>query len=194
MRHEERRPRRDFLLGAVSTLLATWSASVRAQTPSGVYPVRPIRLIVPYGAGTSTDTMTRLVAPHMTRSLGQPIVVENRPGASGALGSEAASRSTADGYTLLMGAVASHAVLPSLMPHLPYNPVRDFTHISLVTNAPNLLVVHPSVPARTLREFLAWAGRQRDRVSYASAGNGTSSHLAGELLKLRTGAQLEHVP
>jgi tripartite-type tricarboxylate transporter receptor subunit TctC len=198
MRHTERPPthraRRSFLLGAAGTLLATQATSVRAQTASGVYPNRPIRLIVPYGAGTSTDTMTRLVAPHMARSLGQPIVVENRPGASGALGSEAVSRSMADGYTLLMGAVASHSVLPSLMPHLPYNPVRDFTHVSLVTNAPNLLVVHPKVPARTLREFLPWAGRQRDKVSYASAGNGTSSHLAGELLKLRTGVQFEHVP
>jgi tripartite-type tricarboxylate transporter receptor subunit TctC len=198
MRHVDRPPtrraRRSVLLGAAGTLFATRATSVRAQTASGAYPVRPIRLIVPYGAGTSTDTMTRLVAPHMARSLGQPIIVENRPGASGALGSEAVSRSAADGYTLLMGAVASHAVLPSLMPHLPYDPMRDFTHISLVTNAPNLLVVHPKVPAGTLREFLAWAGRQRDRVPYASAGNGTSSHLAGELLKLRTGAQLEHVP
>jgi tripartite-type tricarboxylate transporter receptor subunit TctC len=130
----------------------------------------------------------------MSRTLEQPIVVENRPGASGAVGSEAVSRSTPDGYTLLMGAVASHAVLPSLMPRLPYDPLRDFTQISLVTNAPNLLVVNPNVPARSLREFLDWTSRQPDKVSYASAGNGTSSHLAGELLKLRTKAPLEHVP
>ncbi|MFC7737624.1 Bug family tripartite tricarboxylate transporter substrate binding protein [Roseomonas sp. GCM10028921] len=138
--------------------------------------------------------MARLVGPGMAKILGQPLIVENRPGASGAVGSEVISRSAPDGYSLLMGAVASHAVIPSLMPRLPYDPVRDFTHISLVTNAPNLLVVHPSVPAKTLPEFLEWARRQPNKVAYASAGNGTSSHLAGELLVLRTGAPLEHVP
>ncbi|WP_424139426.1 Bug family tripartite tricarboxylate transporter substrate binding protein [Roseomonas chloroacetimidivorans] len=138
--------------------------------------------------------MARLIGPAMSKVLGQPIVVENRPGASGAVGSEAVSHSTPDGYSLLMRAVASHAILPTLMPRLPYDPLRDFTPISLTTNAPNLMVVNPKVPARTLPEFLDWARHQRDKVAYASAGNGTSSHLAGELLVLRTGAPLEHVP
>ena len=185
--------RRGLLLAA-GGLFAGESWPAGAQGTDSPYPSRVIRLLVPYAAGTSTDIMTRLVAPHMSRTLEQPIVVENRPGASGAVGSEAVSRSTPDGYTLLMGAVASHAVLPSLMPRLPYDPLRDFTQISLVTNAPNLLVVNPNVPARSLREFLDWTSRQPDKVSYASAGNGTSSHLAGELLKLRTKAPLEHVP
>lgn len=186
--------RRTLLVAPAVGLIAGHSVRATAQGSDGPYPSRPIRLVVPYGAGTSTDTMARIVSPAMSKILGQPIVVENRPGASGAVGSEAVSRSAADGYSLLMGAVASHAVLPTLMPKLPYDPVRDFTQISLVTNAPNLMVVNPKVPARTLPEFLEWAGRQRQKVAYASAGNGTSSHLAGELLALRTGAPLEHVP
>lgn len=182
------------MLALAAGLPPAGAARAGIQDVGQPYPNRPIRLVVPYGAGTSTDTMARLLAPAMARTLGQPIVVENRPGASGAVGSEAISRSAPDGYSLLMGAVASHAVLPSLMPRLPYDPVRDFTGISLVTNAPNLLVVNPAVPATTLPEFLAWARRQPHKVAYASAGNGTSSHLAGELLVLRTGAPLEHVP
>ncbi|MDB5317922.1 MAG: Tripartite-type tricarboxylate transporter, receptor component TctC [Rhodospirillales bacterium] len=185
--------RRGVLLSAAGGIFAGAVRPEHAQSTEAAYPNRPIRLVVPYGAGTSTDIMTRVVAPHMSRTLGQPIVVENRAGASGAIGSEAIARSAPDGYALLMGAVASHAVIPSLM-RVPYDPLRDFTHISLVTNAPNLLVVNPQVPARSLREFLDWARRQSNGVSYASAGNGTSSHLAGELLKLRTGAPLEHVP
>lgn len=190
--HRSRRPplppRRSLLLAAISGL----AAPALAQG-GDTWPSRPIRLIVPYGAGTSTDIMSRVVAPHMATTLGQPVVVENRAGASGAVGSEAVAKAPADGYTLLMGAVASHAVIVSMM-RLPYDPLQDFTHIALVTNAPNLLVVHPQVPAYSLPEFLAWTRGQSGGASYASAGNGTSSHLAGELLKLRTGAPLEHVP
>ncbi|MBR0680924.1 tripartite tricarboxylate transporter substrate binding protein [Roseomonas eburnea] len=180
--------RRRHLLGVAAALP---TLPVLAQ---GTWPDRPIRLIVPYGAGTSTDIMTRLVSQHMAETLGQPMVVENRVGASGAVGSEVVAKSAPDGNTLLMGAVASHSVIVSLMPRLPYDPLRDFTHISLVTNAPNLLVVNPQVPARSLAEFIAWMKTQPGGVNYASAGNGTSSHLAGELLKMRTGAKLEHVP
>lgn len=186
--------RRAMLLGAGGGLTAGWPGLGAAQQSEGRYPGRPIRLVVPYGAGTSTDTMARLIGPAMAKVLGQPVVVENRPGASGAVGSEAIARSAPDGYSLLLGAVASHAILPTLMPRLPYDPLRDFTAISLTTNAPNLLVVNPKVPAQTLPEFLDWARHQRNKVAYASAGNGTSSHLAGELLVLRTGAPLEHVP
>jgi tripartite-type tricarboxylate transporter receptor subunit TctC len=184
-------PRRRGLL--IATAIAAMARPALAQAQPS-WPDRPIRLIVPYGAGTSTDIMTRLVSPHMAATLGQPIVVENRVGASGAVGSEVVAKSPPDGHTLLMGAVASHSVIVSLMPRLPYDPLRDFTHIALVTEAPNLLVVHPDVPVRSLQEFLAWSRQQRGGVHYASAGNGTSSHLAGELLKLRTGAPLEHVP
>ncbi len=182
--------RRHLLLGAA---LAA-PALPRAAAAQGNWPTRPIRMIVPFGAGTSTDIMTRLVSPRMSVDLGQPIVVENRAGAGGVVGSDAVAKSPPDGYTLCMGSIASHSVNMSLMPNLPYDVLRDFTPVSLVTNAPNLLVVAPSIPARTLPEFLDWARKQPGGASYASAGNGTSSHLAGELLRMQSGAPLVHVP
>lgn len=187
--------RRSFLVRA--GLAAAGSAApapVRRALAQAAYPDRLIRVIVPFGAGTSTDILTRLVSPRMSQELGQPVVVENRPGAGGVTGSDAVAKSPPDGHTLCMGSIASHSVNVSLMPKLPYDVLRDFTPVSLVTNAPNLLVVGPQVPARTLPEFLAWSRQQIGGASYASAGNGTSSHLAGELLRLRTGAPLVHVP
>ncbi|TPG57740.1 tripartite tricarboxylate transporter substrate binding protein [Roseomonas nepalensis] len=185
-------PSRRQALAAAAALASP--ALPRAARAQAGWPDRPIRVIVPFGAGTSTDIMTRLVTPRMSQELGQPIVVENRPGAGGVVGSEAVAKSAPDGYNLCMGSIASHSVNVSLMPRLPYDVLRDFTPVSLVTNAPNLLVVGNHVPARNLQEFLAWARTQRGGASYASAGNGTSSHLAGELLKQRTGVPLEHVP
>lgn len=183
--------RREALAAAAALALPALPRAARAQA---AWPDRPIRVIVPFGAGTSTDIMTRLVTPRMSQELGQPIVIENRPGAGGVVGSEAVAKSAPDGYNLCMGSIASHSVNVSLMPRLPYDVLRDFTPVSLVTNAPNLLVVGNHVPAQNLQEFLAWARTQRGGASYASAGNGTSSHLAGELLKQRTGVPLEHVP
>ncbi|PWC30760.1 Bug family tripartite tricarboxylate transporter substrate binding protein [Teichococcus aestuarii] len=185
--------RRRALLGGGLGLAALPLAApaLRAQE---AWPSRPIRMVVPFGAGTSTDIMTRLVSVPMSKTLGQPVVVENRAGAGGVVGSDGVAKAAPDGYTLCMGSIASHSVNVSLMPNMPYDVLRDFTPISLVTEAPNLLVISPKVPAKTLPEFIAWAKQQRGGVSYASAGNGTSSHLAGELLKLRTGAPLEHVP
>jgi tripartite-type tricarboxylate transporter receptor subunit TctC len=184
-------PGRRALLGAA--LAAPVLSLARPALAQGTWPSRPIRMIVPFGAGTSTDIMTRLVTPRMSEELGQPIVVENRPGAGGIVGSDAVAKSPPDGYNLCMGSIASHSVNQTLIRTIPYDVLRDFTPVSLVTNAPNLLVVGNQVPARTLPEFIAWAKTQRG-VAYASAGNGTSSHLAGELLKLKTGAPLEHVP
>ncbi|MBE9607534.1 tripartite tricarboxylate transporter substrate binding protein [Acetobacteraceae bacterium H6797] len=177
------------MLGAGLALAAPRLALAQDNWPS-----RPIRLIVPFGAGTSTDIVSRLLTPKMSERLGQPIVVENRAGAGGVVGSDAVAKSAPDGYTLCMGSIASHSVNMSLMPNMPYDALKDFTAISLVTEAPNLLVVSPNVPAKTLPEFIDWAKKQSNGVSYASAGNGTSSHLAGELLKLKTGAPLVHVP
>ncbi|HWL83371.1 MAG TPA: tripartite tricarboxylate transporter substrate binding protein [Roseomonas sp.] len=186
-------PRRALLSGGLAALAAPLLAPSRARAQPN-WPDRPIRLIVPFGAGTSTDLVARLMTPRMSELLGQSIVVENRAGAGGVVGSDAVAKAAPDGYTLCLGSIASHSVNMSLMPSMPYDVMRDFTPISLVTEAPNLLVVSPSVPAKTLPEFIAWAKKQRDGVSYASAGNGTSSHLAGELLKLKTDAPLVHVP
>jgi tripartite-type tricarboxylate transporter receptor subunit TctC len=184
-------PGRRALLGAA--LAAPVLSLARPVLAQGAWPSRTIRMIVPFGAGTSTDIMTRLVTPRMSEVLGQSIVVENRPGAGGIVGSDAVAKSPPDGYSLCMGSIASHSVNQTLIRTIPYDVLRDFTPVSLVTNAPNLLVVGNRVPAKTLPEFIAWAKTQRG-VAYASAGNGTSSHLAGELLKLKTGAPLEHVP
>ncbi|MFH5924474.1 Bug family tripartite tricarboxylate transporter substrate binding protein [Roseomonas xinghualingensis] len=183
--------RRALLGAALAAPALSLARPVLGQ--GAAWPNRPIRMIVPFGAGTSTDIMTRLVTPRMSEVLGQPIVVENRPGAGGLVGSDAVAKLPPDGYNLCMGSIASHSVNQTLIRTIPYDVLRDFTPVSLVTNAPNLLVVGSQVPARTLPEFIAWAKTQRG-VAYASAGNGTSSHLAGELLKLKTGAPLEHVP
>ncbi|MFC3123673.1 Bug family tripartite tricarboxylate transporter substrate binding protein [Pseudoroseomonas globiformis] len=184
--------RRAVLGGALAApfMLGGATSAARAQS----WPTRPIRLIVPFGAGTSTDIVARLLVPRMSQTLGQPLVVENRAGAGGVVGSDAVAKSPPDGYNLCLGSIASHSVNVSLMPQMPYDVLRDFTPISLVTEAPNLLVVSASVPVTTLPEFFEWAKQQRNGVSYASAGNGTSSHLAGELLKMKTGAPLVHVP
>ena len=186
-------PTRRRLLGGLAASGLALPALRPARAQDG-WPNRTIRMIVPFGAGTSTDIVARLLTPRMSQSLGQPIVVENRAGAGGVVGSDAIAKSAPDGYNLCLGSIASHSVNVSLMPQMPYDVLRDFTPITLVTEAPNLLVVSPSVPAKTLPEFIAWAKQQRNGVSYASAGNGTSSHLAGELLKLKTGAPLVHVP
>lgn len=181
---------RRLLLGAGLAAPFILSGVARAQG----YPNQAIRLISPYPPGATSDNVARVMARGLSARLGQTVVVENRAGAGGVVGSDAVAKSPPDGYNLCMGSIASHSVNVSLMPQMPYDVLRDFTPIALVTEAPNLLVVSPSVPAKTLPEFIEWSKTQRGGVSYASAGNGTSSHLAGELLKMKTGAPLVHVP
>ena len=182
---------------AGTTLLGLAARPALAQgqgEPAGDFPNRPIRIVVPYGPGSATDINTRLIAPRMAESLGQPVVVENRSGATGAIGSEAVARARPDGYTLVMGTIASHSILGSLMPSLPYDILRDFTPVGLVSTSPNIVVVHPSVPARTLPEFVAYTKTLAAPLPYASSGSGGSSHLASEFLRLKTGATMTHVP
>jgi len=191
--------RRRILIGAaVSTAVTSGLGGLpaRAQTRTGgePYPSRPIRIIVPYGAGSTTDMAMRMIAPRMSQSLGQPLVIDNKSGATGAIGSDAVAKSPPDGYTLVMGTVASHATLVPLMPTLPYNVLRDFTPIGRAATPPGLVVVHPSVPVRTLAEFVAYSKTEPNGVDYASSGVGGSGHLATELLRLKTGAKIVHVP
>jgi tripartite-type tricarboxylate transporter receptor subunit TctC len=183
-----RYPRRALAGLAAVPLLQARAGNAQA------FPSQPIRMVVPYAAGNATDILTRLMAPSMTQSLGQPVVVENRSGATGIVGSELVAKSAPDGHTLVMGSIASHAIVPSLVRNAPYDVLRDFTPIMLAASLPNVLVVHPSVPARTLAEFVAYTKTQSGSVNYASVGNGSSSHLAGELLRVKTGAHLNHVP
>ncbi|MFJ4293159.1 Bug family tripartite tricarboxylate transporter substrate binding protein [Cupriavidus sp. NPDC089707] len=176
---------RHRLLGAGLMLLA---GTVQAAD----YPTQPIALVVPFVAGGMTDVLARQLAKTMQKSLGQPVVVENRPGAGGIIGAEKVARSRPDGYTLMVTTTA-HVVNPAITKQLPYNTERDFAPIAMLASTPNVLVVNPAVPAKNLQDLLAYA-RRTGSVSYGSAGTGGTTHLSGALLARRTGAPLLHVP
>ncbi|MGY2487425.1 Bug family tripartite tricarboxylate transporter substrate binding protein [Cupriavidus sp. CP313] len=164
------------------------AGSAFAQQP---YPSKPIRMIVPYPAGGGTDTVGRLIGQRLAESLGQPVVVENKPGASGMLGNDTVAKAPADGYTLLL-AITALIQSPALYKRTPYDVARDFTPVSLIARSSDLFVVPNRVPASNMREFLALA--KAGKLSYGSYGNGTSSHLHGELLKQQAGIEIAHIP
>jgi len=166
--------------------------AVAAQADS--YPSRSIRIVVPFPPGGATDAAARLVASKMSEKWGQPVVIDNRAGAGGNVGSDIVAKSAPDGYTLVMGVTGSHAINTSLYSKMPYDPVADFVAISQVAVVPNVVVVHPSVPARTLAELVALAKREPGKLNYASLGNGTAAHLGMELLKSAAGMDITHVP
>jgi tripartite-type tricarboxylate transporter receptor subunit TctC len=157
------------------------------------FPSRPVRMVVPFGPGTTTDIIARVFAEAMARPLGQPIVVENKAGAGGNIGSDLVAKAPADGYTILMGTVGTHAINPGLYRKLPYDAQKDFAPIGFAGYTPTLLVVAANSPLKTLKDLQAAAAKSGG-VSFASAGNGTSGHLAGELLKARLGGEMVHVP
>src|SRR5882672_2199559 len=172
--------------------LAAFAISTLAQAQA--YPSRPIRMIVAYPPGGGTDIVGRIVAQKLGETLGQSIVVENRGGASGNIGTEVAAHAVPDGYTVLMGNVAPNAINVSLFKNLPFDLVADFAPVSLVASTPNILVVHPSTPARTVKEVVALAKARPGTLNFASAGVGSSSHLAGELFRVLAHADIVHVP
>src|ERR671918_1675944 len=157
------------------------------------WPARPIRFILPFPPGGGTDILGRLIAERLSASLGQPVVTENRGGAGGNVGAEAAARSAPDGYTIVLVA-PSLAISPTLYSKLNYDPVKDFAPVSLVATVPNVMITHPAVPAQTLQEFIALARSRPGGMNFGSGGSGTSNHLAGELFNIVTGAKLVHVP
>ena len=174
--------------------LALLSTPATSQTPSA-YPVKPIRLIVPFPAGGSVDVTSRALAHKLAELLGQQVIVDNRPGAGGNIGMDAVAKSSADGYTLGMGALSTHAVNPSLYAKMPYDAVKDFAPISLVVVTPNVLVTNPqSLPASDVAGIIAYAKSSGGKVNCASGSNGSAGHLACELFKLQTGAPITHVP
>lgn len=177
----------------ISAVLAALVAISAADLAAQAWPNRTVRMIVPFPAGGSADTLTRLLAPKLSERLGQPFVAENRPGAGGNLGTELVAKAPADGYTFLMG-VSSIAIAPALYASLPWDPVRSFTPVGLVATTPNILVVNPSVPARSVQELVALAKSKPGQMNYASGGNGATNHLAGELFKRMTGTEIVHVP
>lgn len=180
---------RPFLLAAAAAL-APWSAE--AQAPDA-WPGRPIRFILPFPPGGGTDILGRLIAERLTANLGQPVVTENRGGAGGNVGAEAAAKSTPDGYTIVLVA-PSLAISTSLYSKLNYDPAKDFAPVSLVATVPNVMITHPSVPANTLVEFIRLAKTKPGEMNFGSGGSGTSNHLAGELFNIVAGVKLVHVP
>ena len=165
------------------------------STGSGhAYPMKPVRMVVPFPAGGATDIVGRLIAQKLSESWGQQVIVDNRGGAGGTIGSDVAAKSPPDGYTMLLGTSSTHAIAPSLYSKLPYDPVRDFLPVTLVASATILLAVHPSLPAKNVRELIALAKKQPNALSFASSGNGGISHLIGEHFKALGGIQMLHVP
>ena len=181
--------RQFFRLVAVSGILMLAAAGAAAQ-----YPARPIRLIVPFPPGGPTDIVARPLAQMLGDALKTVVVVDNRGGAGGSLGADLVAKAAADGYTLLMATVGTHAINPSLYKKLPYDPVRDFTPIALVAAAPVAIVVHPSQPTTDLASLVTLAKRMPGKITYGSAGNGTPGHLTGEMFKAAAGIDLQHVP
>ena len=175
---------------AVLLMSAVWNSISSAQT----YPAKAIKLIVPFPPGGPTDIVARVVARKLSEGLGQQVIVDNRAGAGGTIGAEAAAKSTGDGYTLLFGTTGTLAGAPNLYSHLGYDPVRSFAPISMVSIAPLLIVVHPSVPTTTLREFIEFAKSKPGQINAGSAGSGTPPHIAVEMFKTLAGIQLVHIP
>jgi tripartite-type tricarboxylate transporter receptor subunit TctC len=175
---------------ALSLPLLALAASARAEA----WPTKPLRLVVPYPAGGPTDVLARALAAKMGEGLGQQIVVDNKPGGAGNIGSDIGAKAAPDGYTLTMGNNATHATNQTLIPATPFDASKDFAAIGLTTTVTHVLVVHPDVPAKTVQEFVTWAKAEGDKLSYASTGNGSASNLAMELFKGATGVQAVHVP
>ena len=177
------------LLAAVLPALAL-AATAQAQN----WPSKPIKYIVPFAAGGTTDILGRMIGAKLAEALGQPVVVENRPGAAGALGVELLAKSAPDGYTFGGGTISSHAINVSLYSKLPYDPLKDFTPITMLATLPNMLIVHPSLNVSSVAELIALLKANPNKYSFGSAGNGTSQHMSGELFKAMTGVQMQHIP
>ena len=179
-----------YALVFVLTGLALAASQLASAQP---YPTRPVRMIVPFAPGGNTDIIARIVAPKMSESLGQQVVIDNRAGAGSVIGSELAARAPADGYVLLMVS-AAHTINPAMAKKLPYDSVKDFTPISIVADVPTVFVIHPSLPVKTVKEFLALAKKNPGELHYSTAGRGTIGHLAGELLSSIAKINIVHVP
>ena len=175
------------------TALGLVAAAVSTSAPAQQFPTRPMRIIVPFVAGGSGDVLSRVLAQRLSQQYGQQMVVENRPGSGGHVGAEAAARAAPDGYTIVFGTIGIHAAY-AIYSKLGYDPARDLQPVALYADVPCVLVVHPSVPAKSVTEFIALAKKQPGRLNFGSAGSGSSTHMVGEWFKLVTSANLTHVP
>jgi len=172
---------------------AALALSATAAWPQA-YPSKPMRMIVGFPPGGGTDIVARVISAKLQEWYNQPVVVENRPGATGTIGADFVAKSPPDGYTLIMGHVNSHGIAPNLFAKLPYDPIKDFAAVSYVGYVPNVLAVHPSVQAKSVKELVALAKSKPGAMNYASSGNGSTQHLAGEMFKQLTGTNIVHVP
>jgi len=167
-----------------------WMTAAQAQT----WPSKPIKYIVNFAPGGTTDILARMIAPKLSEALGQTVVVENKPGQAGSIGAAEVARSAPDGYTIGSGTISSHAINVSLYSKLPYDVLKDFQPITMLATLPNMLVIHPSIPANNVQELIAFLKANPNKHSFGSAGNGTSQHMSGELFKTMTGVQMQHIP
>ena len=173
---------------------ATLAAFAIAMNAQAAWPDKPVKIIVPWAPGGSTDILARTVADKLSKSLGQPVVVENKPGASGNMGSDTVAKAAPDGYTLLFGSMSTHAINPGMMPAMPFKGVDDFTPIAMLAFVTNTMIIHPSLPVSNVKEFIAYAKANPGKVAFASAGNGSTNHLSAALLEKMAGIQMLHVP
>ena len=175
-----------------------WLLAALAFVASGVFaqawPTKPIKVIVTFSPGGSSDIVARLLGPPLAEKLGQPIIVDNRPGAGATIGANAVAQAPADGYTLMLSNTAPISISPFMLDKPPYDPVKSFTHIAFIGSVPNVFVIHPSVPATNFAEFVAWLRKQPNSIGYGSGGVGSIGHIVGEVMKTQLGVKMEHVP
>jgi tripartite-type tricarboxylate transporter receptor subunit TctC len=174
--------------------LAVAAFLAATQSVAQSWPSRPLHLVVPYAPGGPVDLSARVLAPKLQQALGQPVVVENKPGAGGNIGADFVAKSAADGHTLVIGAIATHAINPALYANFPYDPVRDFRHVALIVQVPNVLIVNNDLPVKSVKELIELAKAKPGKLDFASGSSGSTGHLAGELFKQLTGTYMLHIP
>jgi len=177
-----------------NALIALLCAGLATLAHAQGYPSKPVRIVAPFGAGSTIDIIGRLIAPKLTEALGQPVIVENRPGAGGMIGMDAVAKSAPDGHTLIIGALGPLAMNPALYPKTPFDPVKDFAAVCLLATGPVVIAVHPSIPAQTVKDLIDLAKKRPGQLNFGSPGVGSSPHLTGELFKLITKTDIVHVP
>ena len=176
------------------TIVALALAMLASGAHAQAWPAKPIKWVVPFAPGGTTDILARTIGDKLAIALGQPVIIENKPGAGGGVGADYTAKAPADGYTIMGGTISTHAINASLYKSLPYDPVKDFAPITLIARVPNMLVVNPDVPAKNVAELIALMKASPAKYTFASSGNGTSQHLSGELFKTIAGVEMQHIP
>jgi len=182
------------MIRRIGWLAALALSMVSTLAVAQAWPSKPIKYIVPFAPGGTTDILGRTIADKLSLALGQPVVIENKPGAGGGLGAELVAKAAPDGYTIMGGTISTHAINASLYKDLPYDPVKNFVPITLIARVPNMLVINPNVPAKNVQELVALLKANPGKYTFASSGNGTSQHLSGELFKIQAGVDMQHIP